>query len=104
MNRMQYDEDSDSLYVTISAKPAYLTAEISPRIGVDVTAEGRPVGVEILEASKVVSDLLQRKVERSEVKRLLCRINEDDAIYLNFTLGSEHAALALPKAYKSPIL
>ncbi|MBI3587976.1 DUF2283 domain-containing protein [Candidatus Micrarchaeota archaeon] len=101
---IDYDAQSDSLYVTISGKRAYITAEISPRIGVDLTQDGQVVGVGILDASTIISDLFGRKVSKINIKHLLCSIKQDDAVYLNFELENQRASLALPKAYQSPVL
>ncbi|MFA5246920.1 MAG: DUF2283 domain-containing protein [Candidatus Micrarchaeia archaeon] len=105
LSGLQYDEDNDSLYVRISSKKAFLTVEISPRIGIDVSQSGRqPVGVEILEASKVLSDLFGRIILRQDVRNILCTVTSTDAIYLNFNLDGRQASLAVQKAYQSPLL
>ncbi|MFQ5405562.1 MAG: DUF2283 domain-containing protein [Candidatus Micrarchaeia archaeon] len=61
MKILKYDVETDSLYVTISSKKAYLTMELSSRIGVDLSESKKIVGVELLEASKVISDLFGKK-------------------------------------------
>ncbi|MFA4945935.1 MAG: DUF2283 domain-containing protein [Candidatus Micrarchaeia archaeon] len=100
----EYDESVDALYIKFSSKPAYFTVELSPRIAVDVNRDGRTVGVELLDASRVVSDLFQKTVSRGQVKRILCTVSEKDAVYLNFELEGARASLAVPLAYKSPVL
>lgn len=104
MNPLEYDQESDSAYVRISSKPPYITAELSERIGVDISISGGVVGVEILDASKVISDLFGQNISRNEVSKLLCKVSEKDAVYLNFELGTKKASLAIPKAYQSPAL
>ena len=104
MSLLRYDSDSDSLYVNVSSKKAYLSMEISQRIAVDLSESKKVVGVEILDASKVLSGLFHKIVSKSKLKNLLCSVSEDDAIYLNFKLENKRASLALPKAYKSPLL
>ncbi|MFA6329484.1 MAG: DUF2283 domain-containing protein [Candidatus Micrarchaeia archaeon] len=105
LSGLQYDEENDSLYVSISSKKASLSVEISPRISIDVSQSGRqPVGVEILEASRVLSDLFGRAISRQEVRRILCTVTSTDAIYLNFNLDGRQASLAVQKAYQSPLL
>ena len=102
---LKYDEENDSLYVSISSKRASLSVEISPRISIDISQSGRrPVGVEILEASKVLSDLFGRVVLRQDVRNILCTVTSTDAIYLNFNLDGNQASLAVQKAYQSPLL
>ncbi len=104
MKILRYDADSDSLYVNVSSKKAYLSVELSPRIAVDLSESQRVVGVEILDASKVLSDLFHKAISKAKIASLLCKVSEDDAIYLKFTLEKDKASLALPKAYKSPVL
>ncbi len=104
MNPLEYDEESDCAYVRITSKPPYLTVELSERIGVDVSLSGAVVGVEILDASTVISDLFGKKISREDVEKILCKVSEKDAIYLNFELENTKASLAIPKAYHSPAL
>jgi len=104
MKILEYDAESDSLYVNVSSKKAFLTAELSPRIGVDLSQSKSVVGVELLGASKVISELFGSRVPKSKVGKMLCRISDGDALYLNFELGKKHASLAIPKTYKSPVL
>jgi uncharacterized protein YuzE len=100
---IRYDSESDSLYVNVSAKKAFITLEWSPRIGIDLSKDNQVVGVEILDASKVISDLFHKAVTKEKTKKLLCKIDQKDALYLKFELGKDKAALIVPKPYKSPI-
>ncbi len=104
MRNLEYDAESDSLYARITSKRTSLTVEISPRIGVDVSSDGRVTGVEILDASKVISDLFHKKISKNDIEKMLCKITEEDAVYLNFELNDDRASLAVPKAYQSPVL
>ena len=100
----EYDEKSDALYVRLSSKKVYSTVELSSNVAVDVNANGNPAGVELLSASKVISDLFNKRISRKKVGELLCSIREKDLVYLDFELDGEHASLAIQKAYKSPVL
>ena len=104
MVSVKYDEEVDGLYASVSSKKAFFTLELSPRIGVDVSKDKKIVGVEILDASKVLADLFGHAISREKLKHPLCSVSEKDEIYLKFKLGDEHASMALPKPYKSPVL
>ena len=103
---LRYDEESDCLYVSIGSRQSHLTFELSRRIAVDLDRQNRVLGVEIIDASKVISDLFHKKVAKGEIKDLLCRIDKQDTINLRFGFRGreEHASLALPSFYKSPLL
>lgn len=104
MKPVEYDAEADALYVSVSSKPALVTLEISPRIGVDISRGGGVAGVEILDASKVLSDLFGSRVSKESLKRVLCRVSRDDAVVLDFSIGAKRARLALPQSYESPVL
>ena len=104
MNIFDYDDESDSLYVHISSKKAFYTLEVSERVGVDSTQSRQVVGVEILDASKFLSELFNKAVSKESIKRLLCNFTEGDSITLNLQLGKDRATYALPKPYFSPVL
>lgn len=105
MNSFEYDPESDALYVYLSRKKVYYSLEISPCIAVDLTENNRPVGVEILDVSQVVGELLGHAVSKKQIQDFLtCHATLTDAIYIHFELGQERAALVLPQNYQSPIL
>lgn len=104
MRLVDYDEEADALYLAVSSKKAYLSLEVSPRIAVDLSHSKNVVGVEVLEASKVLSEVFGFKVSKEDLGRLNCKINESDAIYLRFRLRGKSSSLALPKTYASPLL
>jgi len=101
---VKYDEESDGFYASVSDKKAFLTIELSHRIGVDVSQDKHVVGVEILDASKVLSDLFGRVIPRARIKHVLCSISEKDEIYVKFELGKDRVSMAIPRLYKSPLL
>jgi uncharacterized protein YuzE len=105
MNRLEYDSNSDALYVYISMKKAYHSLEISPRIAVDLTENNQPVGVELLDASRQISELLGRRISKEQIaQELKCQIRETDVLNLDFQVENQKASLGLPKAYESPVL
>ncbi len=104
MKLVEYDRDADAIYVAASNKKAYYSVEISPNIIVDISDSKKVVGVEMLEASKALSELMGRSVSKNELAKLGCQVSESDIVYLRFSLGHEKASLGLPKAYDSPVL
>lgn len=105
MNRIEYDEHADALYVYFSSKKVYHSLELSPRLAVDLTENGQPVGVEILDASEQLSEWLGHSVSKTKIKNALeCQMRQTDTLYLQFELDDEKATLALPMNYVSPVL
>ncbi|MFH1200464.1 MAG: DUF2283 domain-containing protein, partial [Candidatus Micrarchaeota archaeon] len=92
------------LYVAVSSKKAFVSLEVSPRIVLDLSHSKNVVGVEVLDASKVLSEVFGFPVSKADLGRLNCKINEGDALYLHFELNDKSSSLALPKNYSSPLL
>lgn len=104
---LKYDRESDCLYVNVSRRQSHVSFELSRRIAVDLDRQNRILGVEIIDASKVISDLFHKKIAKAEIRNLLCSIDEQDTMNLRFSFRGrreEHASLAIPKFYKSPVL
>ncbi|HII53239.1 hypothetical protein COT30_02695 [Candidatus Micrarchaeota archaeon CG08_land_8_20_14_0_20_49_17] len=103
---LDYDEESDSLYINIRQKKAYVSVEFGPGIAIDLTQSKEIVGVEILDASVFVSELFSKKVSREQVSKLFCEVSEKkDMLGIKFQSADKHyGVLVLPKAYGSPIL
>ena len=105
MVKINYDKESDSLYVQVSSKPAFLTFEVSEHVGLDLTKSKIPVGVEILQASAVLSKLFGKRIDKEKIKDVLCDFSDEENIYnLNFEYDNQRAVFAIPKVYKSPVL
>jgi uncharacterized protein YuzE len=54
--RVRVDHGADAVYVNLTDRPIKDSAEVAEGIVVDYDAEGRIVGVEILDASKRTDD------------------------------------------------
>ena len=54
--RMRIDQSADAIYLNLTARPIEGSEEVADGIIVDYDAEGRIVGVEILDASKRTDD------------------------------------------------
>jgi uncharacterized protein YuzE len=52
--KLHYYANTDSLYVEFQERPSVDTREISPDIRLDLDEQGRPVGLDIDHASKVL--------------------------------------------------
>ncbi len=104
---LKYDEQADCLYVQISSKKPYLTFELNGQLAVDLTQSNIPVGVEILEAAKFISNLFGRQIAKEKIKRMLCHVERKEQIYIDFEMpGSRRqcARLAIPTVYESPVV
>ncbi|MCC6467304.1 MAG: DUF2283 domain-containing protein [Alphaproteobacteria bacterium] len=52
--KLHYYPETDSLYVEFQGVPSTDTREIAPGINLDLDARGRPVGLDIDHASKIL--------------------------------------------------
>ena len=106
---LNYDEKSDSLSVDLSSKKAHVSLEVSPRFIIDLTASNQPTGIELLDASEVLSKLFGVKIKKSDLHKLHCKINEQairrkEELYATFELGNKTARLLIPTNYQSPVV
>lgn len=53
--KVSFDRETDALYVRFSDDPVSETAEVRPGVMFDYGADGRIVGMEILDASRTVA-------------------------------------------------
>ncbi len=104
MKLIKYDSKADAVYISVSSKKSLHSLEISPRIVVDLSDSNRVIGVEILEASKFLSELFGSRLGKKDLEKLNCMVNERKELLLQFQLGNRHQSLVLPKAYESPVL
>ncbi len=54
MVKVQYDREADALYITLCEAPWSFTRSLGELRNVDYAADGSPIGVELLRASKGV--------------------------------------------------
>jgi hypothetical protein len=84
-----------------------MTIELTEHILFDLTTEGKPVSLEILDASDEISKLFNRIVTKEEIKQLLCDIvpepRNEYLIRFKSPQKNEIASFLIP-IYKSPIL
>ncbi len=51
---VSYDNEADTLYIRLGEEQPEGVTEISDGVNVDITREGRVIGIELLEASKKI--------------------------------------------------
>jgi uncharacterized protein YuzE len=51
---VSYDNEVDALYIRLGEEQPECVTEISDGVNVDITREGRVIGIELLEASKKI--------------------------------------------------
>ena len=67
--KFHYYPETDTLYIELSPRPGVDVVEISPGIVIDYDQDGKPVGIDIDNASKVV-DLTRLEAEALPLKAL----------------------------------
>ena len=102
-----YDSEADAIFIKLTSEKADITAELTEHILIDFTNEGKIFGIEILDASEELSKLFDRSVDKKEIKKFLCQIDQDakDQYLVQFKAPktNERATLLIP-VYKSPLL
>ena len=53
--KINYDKETDSLYIEFSAEKPEGVVEVKEGVNIDVAKNGRLIGIELLDASKKVS-------------------------------------------------
>ena len=64
---IHYDRKSDSLYIGFKAGAEEEFMEVVPGVAVEFDLNGHPIGVEILNASKILKPI-SKQLERSFIK------------------------------------
>ena len=52
--KLHYDQETDSLYIDLNARPSVDSREIQDGLVIDLDAEGRIVGIDIQHASELL--------------------------------------------------
>ncbi len=97
MKNIRYDPEADAFYVDLSPKHSKDSRFVGPNIVIDVDSDENVVGVEILEARHVMSDVFGHKISKENLSRLKVKPTLNGLVSLTFHLDGEHATLALPK-------
>lgn len=63
--KIEYDQEANALYITLREAPVAKTNEVTESLIIDLDAEGRPIGVEILDVRQLLNpeDLARVTVE-----------------------------------------
>jgi uncharacterized protein YuzE len=59
--KIKYDKKTDSAYITLKKGTYSHSKKITEKVIVDVDKKGAAIGIEILEASKTISDFKPQK-------------------------------------------
>lgn len=59
--KIHYDKKYDILYFVLKSGPADYAEEIDPFVTVEYDQKGKPIGIEIFKASKVLGEKLVKK-------------------------------------------
>ena len=108
MAQLNYDEENDVLALDISSRKAYVSLEVSPRFIIDLTANNQPTGIELLNASEVLSNLFGVRIRKGDLHKLNFKINKEairskEELYATFQLGQKTAKVLIPTNYQSPV-
>ena len=60
--RIEYDAEANALYIQLRDAEVSETQEITESLSVDLAADGRPVGIEILDARELLGSVGLAKV------------------------------------------
>ncbi len=63
--KIEYDREANALYITLREAPVAKTREVTEQFIVDLDADGKPIGIEILAVRQLLDtkDLCQLTVE-----------------------------------------
>jgi uncharacterized protein YuzE len=102
-----YDPEADAIFIKITSEKADITAELTEHILIDFKNDGRIVGIEILDATEELAKLFGRSIDKKEIQKFLCQIDQEpmDQYLVQFKSPktNERATLLIP-LYKSPLL
>lgn len=107
MKNVDYDPEADAISLNVNLKKAQYTIELTEHILVDISSEGKIVGVEILDASDELSKIFNRMVSKAEIKQLLCQVKQkrDNEYLIQFSSPKKNQVVNLLfPVYKSPLI
>ncbi len=61
--KIRYFEEEDILHLVLSEEPEVKSLELSPNITVEMNEQGEIIGIEILEASNFLRDMLLETIQ-----------------------------------------
>ena len=96
MKKMTYDPKANAAYAYGLPNKVERTVEINADIQVDLSDDGRVVGIEILSAKTVLSKALGMRLNAEDMQKIEYEIEEKTGIYLHIRLDANKASLVLP--------
>ena len=93
--------------MALGKQKADVTIELTEHILIDITNDGKLVGLEILDASEEISKIFGRIVSKEEIQKLLCDVKQESAN--EYLIGfkspdkKESATLLIP-LYQRPLV
>jgi len=66
MAKVEYDQNADAMYIWLRKAKYEISEEIAENVIIDLSKDGRIIGIEILDVSKNLSEKLVDKIIRSE--------------------------------------
>jgi len=64
--KVEYDQNADAMYIWLRKAKYEISEEIAENVIIDLSKDGRIIGIEILDVSKNLSEKLVNKIIRSE--------------------------------------
>ena len=81
---IQYDADSDMLYIGLFKRPSVESEEVAPGVVLDYDAENRVVGIEITDGSLIIQRTFAVvKSECSDCNALLATLTQSILVTIN---------------------
>ncbi len=96
MKRMTYDPKANAAYAYGLEEKIECTAQVNQDINVDLSAGGRVVGIEILNAKAVLSKALGTRLNPDDMEKIEYEIEQKSGIYLHIRHDAHHASLVMP--------
>jgi uncharacterized protein YuzE len=106
--KLSYDPDADCAYLRIGGRTkTYESVEFNENIVIDLKRTGGVAGIELVDVTPFLSNLLHKKISRETIRNHLSatigRENENE-LRLDLRIQNEHIIYPIPKSYTSPLI
>ena len=83
--RIEYDREADAVYIYLQEKEVSKTIELSHGVNIDLDAQGRLIGIEVLDATQhySLSDIFNLRTENLVLDESLIARQSTDSDSLN---------------------
>lgn len=96
MKRLSYDSQANAAYAHCLQDKIEQTVEINPDINVDISAKGRVVGIEVLNAKTVFSKAFGIRLNAADLEKIEYEIEEKVGVYLHLRYEKNKASFIMP--------